>query len=427
MPHGTGIASYGTMLAKTLTTMGHEVDGLFGIDPGQDPSLREVLFYERLAHAPKPRRRPLHHRLMERWTAGQAPIVEVPRTGRVETRVFADRIPDFRAVWTRGGLFELASRRFRATGKITEIDLPEAPDVMHWTYPLPLRVRNVPNIYTIHDLVPLRLPYTTLDRKTEFKALLDACVASAAQICTVSDASARDIEDMFGDAVGKVTNTHQISSLWDGSARAEAGDPAALRAFGLEARGYFLFFGAVEPKKNIGRLLEAYLGLDTDTPLVLVSSRSWQSEQELVLLSRLEAQGAGASVPPGLDRIVRLDHMPRSILKGLIAQARAVVFPSLYEGFGLPVHEAMLMGTPVLTSDRGGLREVAGDAAVVVDPYDPLSIRGGLARIDTDAELRERLSREGKAHAAQFSIDRYSAALASLYQRTIAHHEMMHG
>jgi glycosyltransferase involved in cell wall biosynthesis len=292
---------------------------------------------------------------------------------------------------------------------------------MHWTYPLPLRVRNVPNIYTVHDLVPLRLPYTTLDRKTEFKALLDACVASAAQICTVSEASARDIVDTFGGAAGKVSNTYQISGLWEDPARVGVSDPAALRAFGLEARGYFLFFGAVEPKKNIGRLLEAYLGLDTATPLVIVSSRSWQSEQELVLLSRQGMQGEGA------DRIVRLDHLPRSILKGLIAQARAVVFPSLYEGFGLPVHEAMLLGTPVLTSDRGGLREVAGDAAVIVDPYDPLSIRDGLARIDRDGELRDRLSREGAAHAKRFSIDRYRGALTSLYEQAIAQHETIHG
>jgi glycosyltransferase involved in cell wall biosynthesis len=409
------------MLAKTLATMGHGIDGLFGIDPGPDPSLHDVLFYERLAHAPNPRRRPLHQRLIERLTAGNTPIVQVRRTGRVETRVFADRMPDFDILWTSAGLFERALRRFRTTGKITDIDLPEPPDVMHWTYPLPLRVRNVPNIYTVHDLVPLRLPYTTLDRKTEFKALLDACVASAAQICTVSEASARDIVDTFGGAAGKVSNTYQISGLWEDPARVGVSDPAALRAFGLEARGYFLFFGAVEPKKNIGRLLEAYLGLDTATPLVIVSSRSWQSEQELVLLSRQGMQGEGA------DRIVRLDHLPRSILKGLIAQARAVVFPSLYEGFGLPVHEAMLLGTPVLTSDRGGLREVAGDAAVIVDPYDPLSIRDGLARIDRDGELRDRLSREGAAHAKRFSIDRYRGALTSLYEQAIAQHETIHG
>ncbi|MFS0851635.1 glycosyltransferase family 4 protein [Novosphingobium panipatense] len=420
IPHGTGIASYGLMLAKTLATMGHQVDGLFGIDPGNDPSLHEVLFYERLAQAVPPARMSLPRRLATDLGWAKPQVVPIP-SGSVETGAFAERLPAFRQIWTGARLFDAAMRRFRLTGKMTQISLPDPPDIMHWTYPVPLCVRGIPNIYTVHDLVPLKLPHTTLDRKPEFKALIDACTASAAQICTVSVASQHDIEDMFPQAAGMVTNTHQVSSLLDGEVfSVRPHDVAALQAFDLKPKGYFLFFGAIEPKKNIGRLLEAYLSLDTETPLVLVSSRSWQSDQELALLNRSAPAENGQR---GKNGIVRINHVPRAILKGLIAQARAVLFPSLYEGFGLPAHEAMLMGTPVLTSDRGGLREVAGDAAILIDPYDVESIAEGLYRLDTDDSLREALAKAGKDHAARFSIEKYRTALGVLYTRAWGKHD----
>lgn len=421
IPHGTGIASYGVMLAKTLATMGHQVDGLFGIDPGREPSLYEVLFYERLAQAAPSRRTPLLQRLAANLGWGTPQIVPIVHSGLIETESFSERLPAFRQIWTGARLFDAALRRFRSTGKMTEISLPDPPDIMHWTYPVPLRVRGIPNIYTIHDLVPLKLPHTTLDRKPEYKALMDACIDSAAQICTVSAASQHDIEEMFPKAAGLVTNTHQVSSLLDDEAfSVQSSDGAALRAFDLEPGGYFLFFGAIEPKKNIGRLLEAYLSLETDTPLLIVSSRSWQSDQELYLLNESRSDENGQSDRRG---IIRINHVPRSILKGLISQAKAVLFPSLYEGFGLPAHEAMLMGTPVLTSGRGGLGEVAGDAAILIDPYDVASIARGLSRLDKDERLRETLSKAGRNHAARFSIENYRTALALLYKRSLEKHD----
>jgi glycosyltransferase involved in cell wall biosynthesis len=417
IPHGTGIASYGLMLAKTLTTMGHEIDGLFGIDPGSDPSLHEVLFYERLARPVPAARLSLPKRLAVDLGLARPRIVPIVPSGLVETEAFSERLPAFQRIWTGARLFDAALRRFRATGKMTQISLPDPPDIIHWTYPVPLRVRGIPNVYTIHDLVPLKLPHATLDRKPEFKALVDACIASAAQICTVSAASQHDIEDMFPQARGLVTNTYQVSSLLNGEGLCvRSNNEAALKAFGLTPKGYFLFFGAIEPKKNIGRLLEAYLSLDTDTPLVLVSSRSWQSDEELTLLDESASNKDGHKSKSG---IVRINHVPRSVLTGLIAQAKAVLFPSLYEGFGLPAHEAMLMGTPVLTSDRGGLREVAGEAAVLIDPYDAASIAVGLSRLDADDRLRETLATAGKEHAARFSIEKYRTSLDLLYARAL--------
>ena len=107
--------------------------------------------------------------------------------------------------------------------------------------------------------------------------------------------------------------------------------------------------------------------------------------------------------------------MGLSTLITLIRGARAVVFPSLYEGFGLPVLEAMMLGTPVVTSSKGALGEIAGDAALLVDPYDVDDIARGITTIVNDADLRSELKCRGAAQAAKFSVERYQERVQSLY------------
>jgi glycosyltransferase involved in cell wall biosynthesis len=178
--------------------------------------------------------------------------------------------------------------------------------------------------------------------------------------------------------------------------------------FGLDPRSFFLFFGALEPKKNLGRLIEAYLGLGTQTPLVLVGARAWLSEGELSLL------------PENDSRLIRLDYLGRNALLRLTRVARAVLFPSISEGFGLPVLEAMSLGTPVLTSDGSSLPEVAGNAALLVDPYSTAAIAAGIARLDQDVGLRERLSEAGPRQAACFSQAAYLDRLEAMYTAVLA-------
>jgi glycosyltransferase involved in cell wall biosynthesis len=179
--------------------------------------------------------------------------------------------------------------------------------------------------------------------------------------------------------------------------------------FGLTPRGYFLFFGALEPKKNIGRLLEAYLSAGTATPLVIVGGKGWKSEGELGLL-QLRGEPAGDG-----PRIRRIDYLPFGTLQRLIRGARAVLFPSLSEGFGLPVAEAMALGTATLTSTEASLPEIAGDAAVLVDPYDVQAIAQGIRRLDQDAELRAALEAAGPRQAARFGAAAYQARLTEMY------------
>jgi len=153
--------------------------------------------------------------------------------------------------------------------------------------------------------------------------------------------------------------------------------------------------------------------------LVIVGKKGWMWERELRLLPLAQRPRGPASSSPSraAPRVIQLDYVPQSLLISLISGAKAVVFPSIYEGFGLPALEAMQLGTPVITSDTSSLPEVVGDAALLVNPYDPRAISQAIRRMDTDADLRARLAKAGPERAELFSPDRYQARLRDLYAR----------
>ena len=411
MPHGTGVATYGMALARALRAMGHTVEGVFGVPVGSDPRLREIIFFSHFARDVKRKRR-WRERLMAEyvrpWFGARA--VDVPISGQVETGPFADRLPAFDRMTSSTDLFHIAHRHFGRTGRFLTLRIDDPPDIMHWTYPVPIRLAGAKNVYTLHDLVPLRLPYTTLDVKQNYHRMIARIVREADHICADSEASREDIIALFDAPPGRVTNTYLAAPLPEGVLAADPLDDAATieGIFGLRHRGYFLYFGAIEPRKNIARLIEAYLSLSSETLLVLVGAKSWASEEDLRLLDN---GGYG----PMAKRIVRLSYLPRGLLLRLIRGARAVAFPSLYEGFGLPVLEAMQLGTPVLTSDRSSMAEVAGDAALLVDPYSMTAIADGLRRLDGDAALRDTLGAKGLERAEAFSEARFRERLAAIY------------
>jgi glycosyltransferase involved in cell wall biosynthesis len=152
-----------------------------------------------------------------------------------------------------------------------------------------------------------------------------------------------------------------------------------------------------------------------DIPLVITGAVGWGNKTEAKRLQELRTEGAGGL--NGSRRIYHFEYVSLPMLVTLIRGARAVVFPSLYEGFGLPVLEAMLLGTPVVTSRASSLPEIAGDAALYVNPYDVDDIARAIKTITADADLRSELSRRGRAQAELFSVERYRDRVAAMYQR----------
>lgn len=418
MPQGTGIATYARVLSRCLSDLGHPVDVLYGLpmSPNASAMMREIAFFDRMDQEPRRAPKPF---TSSRWWQERAAsrrgtgAIEIPITGLVDRRGF--RMPEFDRILNVSDLFQLAPRHFRNTGRFLRVRLPDGPAIMHWTYPLPIAVEGARNIYTVHDLVPLRLPHTTLDDKGYHLNLIRTCIAEAAAICTVSEASRSDILRIFPQAAGKVINTYQSLDLPEQALPTAAELTNFLGGvFGLRPRSYFLFFGTLEPKKNVARLLEAYLSSGSSAPLVIVGGRSWKSETELRLLAL--HSGSAADGP----RIIRMEYLPFSTLQRLIRGARAVLFPSLYEGFGLPLAEAMALGTATLTSTEASLPEIAGDASVLVDPYDTQAIADGIRALDRDEALRLRLERAGPPRAARFAAEPYRAALTAMYADVMA-------
>jgi glycosyltransferase involved in cell wall biosynthesis len=425
LPNGTGVATYAFTLARLLADAGHATTGVFGIDAGRDPDLVATRFFDRFGHVPQTT--PVQRRRFSRRIGRAALLpfrtaraVALPPGHRVETAPFAERLPPFERVVTSPDLFALAHRHFRVYGRLLPLRVDDPPQVMHWTYPVPVELVGAANIYTLHDLVPLRLPYTTLDAKRDYRALLAACARSAAHLCTVSEASRADIVSLLGVAEDAVTNCYQASPAGLAVTTSADEDAAAIEnIFGLRRQNYFLYFGAIEPKKNIGRLLEAYLSTGSAHPLVMVGGRGWRSEEEL----RLLPEGEGDEPAIGHDlrhRVIRLDHLSRALLLKLVRSARAVLFPSIAEGFGLPVLEAMQLGTPVLTSNTSALPEVAGDAALLVDPYDVGAIAADIRALDGDDALRARLAAAGPVRSRLFAPDRYLDRIEAMYCRVLA-------
>jgi glycosyltransferase involved in cell wall biosynthesis len=244
---------------------------------------------------------------------------------------------------------------------------------------------------------------------------------SADHFVTVSECSKRDLIEILGIAEDRITNTYQSVDI-----------PAKFRdkseyqvirevegAAGVGYKDYFLFWGSIEPKKNIGRMIEAYLASKVDAPLVIVGAQAWKADEELRLLN-----DENITFLRRLDhdivtrkRVIQLSYAPFSLLVSLIRGAKAALFPSLYEGFGLPALEAMLLGTPVICSNTSSLPEVVGDAALMVDPYDTAAISAAIRRVDGDAGLRADLAAKGLVQAGQYTPERYRTRLGEVYSR----------
>lgn len=422
LARGTGIATYTRILTHAAHDLGHEVGVVYStpFTPSEDPLLREIAFFDE-KRAQTPARRKLTARRLLGYALDQGryqlPVRPLPVefSGAVVDRQFQDTFAAHDRVFVARNLFDNARRFFSRTKAFVSLAFEPQPDVLHCTYPLPLRVKSACNIYTIHDLVPLRLPFATLDDKRQLFRLLKKIASDADHIVTVSENSKRDIIELLGVEESRITNTYQTVDIpKQYIERPESAVANLLEGlFGLRLYEYLLFYGALEPKKNVGRLIEAYLVSGVDVPLVLVTGGGWQNEAEIRLLAEQEARESAASLSG--RRIRRLEYVTFSTLVALIRGARAVVFPSLYEGFGLPLLEAMVLGTPVIASCASSLPEIAGNAALLVNPYDADQIARAITTIVNDGDLREELSRRGRSQAAKFSIDRYRERVGALY------------
>jgi glycosyltransferase involved in cell wall biosynthesis len=421
---GTGIATYARNMVALCNSLNYSTSVLYGerSKSYKNALLHEIAFFDRDLITPKFIRFMLDLVQTVREIQHVTPH-RVPMTGRVIIDTYRPRMPATDELWNSFALYSRAHDFYRLSKLFKTVHNTMKADVAHWTFPVPLQLNNAANVYTIHDLVPLRLPYTTLDDKRLFYHLVKSVIDRADLVLTVSEHSRRDITTMFERATGKVVNLYQPVTIPQRFLASDATYVAdsLLGLHGLTYKKYILFYGAIEPKKNVGRLIEAYLTSGLDIPLVIAGKDGWLIEDELrqISLPSVRYLQTTGEVTREKQRIVRIGYTSFEQLVNLIRGAKLLAFPSLYEGFGLPIVEGMTCGTPVLTSNMGATREIGGDAALLIDPYNVRDIRDGLLAL-CQQHVAAPFQARGVTRAADFAPERISEQTRAAYDMAAA-------
>lgn len=287
-------------------------------------------------------------------------------------------------------------------------------DLLHVQYTAP-PFAPCPVIPTIHDLAFEHLPETFKRRSfMQLRLTVRRTARRAAHIITVSEFSRRDITQTYGIAPERITVTPEAAPKHFAPVT-DASEIERVRARYLIDGDYILAVGSIQPRKNLVRLLAAYSDLlrartGAKLPrLVLVGKRAWLYEETLRTANEY-----------GLTSdVIFTGYVPEKDLPALYSGALCFVYPSYFEGFGLPPLEAMKCGTPVITGNRTSLPEVVGDAGLMVDPFESSAIASAIGRLVDDPNLRQTLRERGLKRATEFDWHETARLTLKAYERAV--------
>ena len=249
-------------------------------------------------------------------------------------------------------------------------------------------------VSTFHDLFVLTSEYSTPEFRKRFAEQARLAAERSDLIITVSEFTAGQVRDLLKVESGRIRVIHH------GARRPPNGTPASPR------EALILSVGAIQQRKNVQRLVEAFEQIDRGWKLVLAGSCGFGAED---ILRRIESSPRRADIQV-------TGYVPDHTLEQLYSRASIFAFPSLDEGFGMPVLDAMARGVPVLTSDRSALPEVSGDAALLVNPMDVASIANGLQTLIATETLRATLVGRGLEHSSQFTWEKAAERTWQVYK-----------
>jgi len=305
--------------------------------------------------------------------------------------------------WRLEALLRQVTRR-PMRGPWNRADLYHAPEVIAPPTTTPL-------VTTVHDLSYLTRPqYHTRLNGAYLRAIIPLVTRRARLVIADSEATKRDLVHYIGLSEHHVRVVYPsiAAEFWRAPAPEQVAETCA--RYGLSA-GFILSVGTQEPRKNLTGTLAAYRllrrRLPDAPPLALVGGAGWGLDEERLV------------GPEEREHVLRLGFVPDTDLVGLYAACAAFVYPSHYEGWGLPVAEALALGAPVVTSNVSSLPEVAGDAALLVDPTQPAEIAAALYSLLTESALAARLRREGPPRARLFSRERWASETLRVYEDAV--------
>ena len=280
-------------------------------------------------------------------------------------------------------------------------------DILHVQYTAP-PLAPCDTVVMIHDLSFEHIPETFKRRSwMQMRLTVRRTARSASHILTDSEYSRQDILRTYRLPPERVTTTPLAAS----SRFKPVNDPQVLAKYGISG-DYILAVGSIQPRKNIARLIRGYSRMllqhsDNAPRLVIVGKRAWLFEDTI----------RAAAVSPANDKILFTGYVPESDLAALYTGALCFAYPSYFEGFGIPLLEAMRCGTPTITSDRTCFPEVVGDASLIIDPFDEESIAAGLWRMISDAALREQLRSRGLVQSSLFDWRQTARLTLDVYEQ----------
>ncbi len=289
-------------------------------------------------------------------------------------------------------------------------------DLFHATdFVLPPVKANTRTIVTIHDLSFIREPDTVMPgMMAHLKRWVPQSVKRAEHVIAVSEATRQDLIELYQTPPEKITTlyhgvTPEFKVIKEPSPLASVRQKYGLGER-LEGRPFILSLGTIQPRKNYRRLIQAFAKIDRSFSLVIGGDKGWKYENIFAEVAR-----------QGLEKRVHfLGFVADADLPALYNAASLFVFPSLYEGFGLPLLEAMSCGTPVIASNRSAMPEVVGQAGLLVDPRDTPAIAAAISKVLADPNLHQRLSQAGLIQATRFSWADMAGRLLKLYHQLLS-------
>lgn len=287
-------------------------------------------------------------------------------------------------------------------------------DLYHDPNYLPFRFEG-PIVTTVHDLSHSRYPETHPELRVRIMdKLLPEALARSARVLADSDFVKQEIASVYGLNHDKIHTVHLgVASVFRSSSKQET--RSCLSAFELTHGQYILAVGTLEPRKNLRQALRAYQLLPesvrAEYPFVIVGMKGWLTDRIESKILELEKKG----------QVRLLGFVASEQLPLLYAGATMLLYPSVYEGFGLPVLEAMASGIPVITSNRSSLPEVAGDVGILIDPDDADQIRDAILTLVESPQERQSRAQRGIARASRFTWERCAAQTLSVYRLALSH------
>ena len=273
-------------------------------------------------------------------------------------------------------------------------------------YRLPMRLP-VPGVLTVHDLSGYLYPELHAGKTHMVNLMYPFFVKKASRIIAVSEFTAKELRVNFPDSSEKIVVIHEAAPPEYAPVKDMSVLERIREKYSLPDR-FFLFLGTLEPRKNLTGLLDAFYNVADSIPhsLVISGSTGWKTQ---AIFEKLQEGVSGG-------KVFLTGHVDRKDVQALLSMAEFFAYPSLYEGFGLPVLESMACGTPVITSSVSSMPEIAGNAALLVDPLSKDSIATAIRTMALDGSKREEFSEKGLARASEFSWRRAAGETMDVYR-----------